>query len=87
MEEEVNQSYSEHLDTSKEVQKALIDSNFDNALDYIEIGLDSFVSDETLGEIPLVKTIVGVVKSGLKIREIFFCKKLLTFLKQFHANK
>ena len=81
------ESYSEHKDTSKEVGIALISNNFDNALDYAEIGLDAFVSDEILKEIPIVKTVVGVVKSGLKVKEIIFAKKILTFLKEFHSGK
>jgi hypothetical protein len=81
------ESYAEHKDTSKEVAKALVSNNLDNALDYAEIGLDAFVSDDILKEIPIVKTVVGVVKSGLKVREIFFTKKILTFLKEFHSGK
>ncbi|WP_345954778.1 hypothetical protein [Mucilaginibacter sp. PAMB04168] len=80
-------SYAEHKDTSKEVANALVSDNFDNALDYAEIGLDAFVSDDILKEIPIVKTVVGVVKSGLKVKEIFFTKKILTFLKEFHTGK
>lgn len=80
-------SYAEHKDTSKEVGLALVSDNFDTALDYAEIGLDAFVSDDVLKEIPIVKTVVGVVKSGLKIKEIFFAKKILTFLKEFHSGK
>ncbi len=81
------ESYAEHRDTSKEVGIALVSSNFDNALDYAEIGLDAYVSDDILKEIPIVKTLVGVVKSGLKVKEIFFAKKVLTFLKEFHSGK
>ncbi|MDF7809937.1 hypothetical protein [Hymenobacter sp. YC55] len=84
---QTEQSYAEHQDTSKQVGIALVSNNFDNALDYAEIGLDAFVSDEVLKEIPIVKTVVGVVKSGLKVKEIFFAKKILTFLKEFHSGK
>jgi hypothetical protein len=82
-----NESYQEHKNTSNEIGKALVSNNFDNALDYAEIGLDAFVSDDILKEIPIVKTVVGVVKSGLKVKEIFFTKKILTFLKEFHSGK
>lgn len=81
------ESYQEHKNTSNEIGKALISNNLDNALDYAEIGLDTFVSDDILKEIPIVKTVVGVVKSGLKVKEIFFTKKILTFLKEFHSGK
>tara|TARA_B110000114_G_C14999342_1_gene360004 strand:- start:197 stop:916 length:720 start_codon:yes stop_codon:yes gene_type:complete len=85
--EKIEESYQEHKNTSKEIGKALVSKNFDNSLDYAEIGLDTFVSDDVLKEIPIVKTVVGVVKSGLKIKEIFFTKKILTFLKEFHSGK
>lgn len=84
---ETEESYDEHNNTSKEVGKALIANNFDNAMDFAEIGLDVFVSDDILKEIPIVKTVVGVVRSGLKVKEIFFTKKILTFLKEFHSGK
>ncbi len=83
----IEESFQEHKNTSSEVGKALVSNNFDNALDYAEIGLDAFVSDDILKEIPIVKTVVGVVKSGLKVKEIFFTKKILTFLKEFHSGK
>lgn len=86
-EKKIEESYQEHKNTSSEVGKALVSNNFDNALDYAEIGLDAFVSDNILKEIPIVKTVVGVVKSGLKVKEIFFTKKILTFLKEFHSGK
>lgn len=87
VDKEIEESYAEHRNTSKEVGEALISDNFDNALDYAEIGLDAFVSSGILKEIPIVKTIVGFVKSGLKVKEIFFAKKILTFLKAFHSGK
>jgi len=83
----INESYQEHKNTSNEIGKALVSNNLDYALDYAEIGLDAFVTDDILKEIPIVKTVVGVVKSGLKIKEIFFTKKILTFLKEFHSGK
>lgn len=86
-EETTEESYSEHRDTSREVGLSLVSNNFDNALDYAEIGLDAFVTNDILKEIPIVKTVVGVVKSGLKVKEIFFAKKILTFLKEFHSGK
>jgi hypothetical protein len=59
----------------------------DLTVDYAELALDSFLDNEAVKEIPIVKSIVGVVKGGMKIREIYFAKKLLTFLKEFHASE
>lgn len=86
MQEDIDNSYNEHSNTSTEIANSLVEKNFDNALDYAELGLDSSVSNEVLKEIPIVKTVVGVAKTGLKIKEIFFCKKILSFLKQFHSG-
>jgi len=85
--ENIEQSYSEHLDTSNELKNAIKKVDFDLATDYAEIGLDSFVTDEVLKEIPIVKTLVGLTRGALKVREIHFAKKLMTFLKHFHSGK
>ncbi|MBX0290128.1 hypothetical protein K3G63_06740 [Hymenobacter sp. HSC-4F20] len=87
MSSNVEESYTEHLDTSQAVQQSLVTVNFDTGLDYAEITLDSFVTDVVLKEIPIVKSVVGVVRSGLKVKEIFFAKKILTFLKEFHSSE
>lgn len=48
--------------------------------DYSEIILDSFISDETLKNIPLVNTIVGLCHFGDDFRRNIFAKKLCRFL-------
>ena len=48
--------------------------------EYLEIGIDSIADDETLKQIPIVNTIVGVFKLGRTISDRFFVKKLLYFL-------
>src|SRR5690606_11105181 len=71
----------------KVVQKGLVTPSIDLTVDYAELALDSFLDNEAVKEIPIVKTVVGLVKGGLKVREIYFAKKLLTFLKEFHNGK
>lgn len=68
------------------IKEGLIKPGFDLGVDYAEIGLDSFLDNGAIKEIPLVKTVVGIVKGGIAIREIFLAKKLLTFLKAFHLG-
>lgn len=87
MNTDIENSYSEHLSTSSIIKDALINPNIDTTINYIEFGFDSFVSEDFLKEIPLVQTIVGIAKGALKIREIHFAKKILTFLKEFHSEK
>ncbi|MDF2431294.1 MAG: hypothetical protein JWP44_925 [Mucilaginibacter sp.] len=64
----------------------MIKSPFDLTIDYAELALDSFLDNEAIKQIPIVKTFVGLVKGGVKVHEIFFAKKLLTFLQEFHSG-
>lgn len=79
------------MEKSKSIETTLSDSLesplTDLAIDYSELSLDSFLDNEAIKEIPIVKSVVGLIKGGLKVREIFFAKKLLTFLKSFHSGK
>lgn len=71
----------------KAVEDGLSKPAFDLTQDYAELGLDSFLDNPALKELPLVKSIVGVVRGGMAIREIWLAKKLLTFLSEFHNGK
>jgi len=71
----------------KPVRDEILNPTIDIAIDYVEIGLDAFVDNDAIREIPFVKTIVGLVKGGLSIKERYDLKKLLTFFKEFHNNK
>ncbi len=70
----------------KIVQEGLVSPTIDLTVDYAELALDSFLDNEVVKEIPIVKSVVGLVKGGLKVREIYFAKKLLAFLKEFHEG-
>jgi len=48
--------------------------------DLIEVGLDSFLEDGLLKDIPIIGTIVGLAKTGIGIRDKLFAKKILKFL-------
>lgn len=49
-------------------------------LDYSEIGIDSFLSEGVLKEIPVAKTIYSLARVGANVRDYLFLKKILTFL-------
>ena len=68
------------------VDNGLIDPTLDLTIDYAELALDEFINNSVIKEIPIVKTFVGLIKVGLNIKEIFFVKKMLTFLKEFHTG-
>lgn len=59
----------------------------DVGIDFTEIGIDSFLDNEIIKDIPVVKTIFSLVKTGLAIRERCFAKNFLTFLNQYHCGK
>jgi len=59
---------------------------FDLATDYAEIGLDMLLDNDAVKEIPFVKTVVGLIKGGIWIRERNFVKKMLVFLAQYHLG-
>lgn len=64
----------------------LINPTLDLAQDYAEIGLDALLSSELVKEVPIVKTAIAFFQTGLAVRERYFVKKILVFLKEFHGN-
>jgi hypothetical protein len=44
------------------------------------------MDNPALKEIPLVKSVVGVIKGGVAVNQFFFAKKLLTFIQTFNAG-
>lgn len=59
----------------------------DTGLDYAEMGIDAFIENDIVKEIPVIKTIVSMVKVGLSIKEWNFAKKFLKFLERYHCGK
>lgn len=58
----------------------------DAAIDLIDIGLDKIFQDmqnETLEQVPVVKTLYSIIRAGLTVRDYFFLKKLLRFVSGF----
>jgi hypothetical protein len=71
---------------SKKISEELTNPSLDLGIDYAEISVDSLTEGTILEEVPVVKTILSAVKTGIAIKDYFFCKKLLIFLKEFHSN-
>ncbi|MEQ6167183.1 hypothetical protein AAOE16_08310 [Ekhidna sp. MALMAid0563] len=65
-----------------EFGKSLIDPS----LDLVEMGIDSFIDNEIIKEIPFVNILVGVSKAGISIRDKYNAKKLLLFIKEFNSG-
>ena len=52
----------------------------DLAVDYSELALDKILDNAVLNEIPIIKTILGLYKTGVGIKERFTLKKVAKFL-------
>ena len=57
----------------------------DLAAEYAELGLDGFMDDSIVAELPVAKTILSVVRVGVGIRNRLFARKLLDFLSGFRG--
>jgi hypothetical protein len=77
---------SEQTSLTQSVSDEIFNTTVDLGIEYSELGLDDFLADGMLKEIPIIKTIYSVGKLGLSIKERFFVKKLLVFLKEFHSK-
>jgi hypothetical protein len=50
------------------------------AKDYAEIGIDSFLAEGILKEIPVIGTLYAIARAGLSVSDQLFAKKLLRFM-------
>ncbi|MBI3518076.1 MAG: hypothetical protein HY062_01795 [Bacteroidetes bacterium] len=71
---------------SKQFADEMLNPSIDLAVDYSEIYIDDLIDNAALKEIPIIKSIVGVIKGGISINQFFFAKKLLTFIKDFNSG-
>lgn len=76
----------ENNDIVETTAKTIIDYNIDTIIDFSEVGFDSFFDDSLFKELPLVKTIYGVAKTGFAIKEKYMLKKVLLFINQLNNN-
>ena len=67
-------------------EKSLFMESKDVIGDYIELGIDSFVKDGILKDVPIVNTIVSVLKIGKNIHDRNLLKQTLTFINEFNSN-
>jgi len=76
-----------HTSLNESLSKELISTSMDLSVDYAEIAISDMFSNEALKEIPVIKTIIAISKTGYAIKEIHFTKKIMTFLSAFHTGK
>ncbi|GGH16816.1 hypothetical protein [Mucilaginibacter phyllosphaerae] len=68
------------------VSNEILNTSLDVGIDYAELGFDDLLNDGVLKEIPVIKTLISIAKIGINVKEKFFIKKLLTFLKELHSG-
>lgn len=66
--------------------KTIVEYNLDTAIDLAEISIDSFLDESFFKDLPLVKTVYGIAKTGVTIREKHLLKKTLIFINQLNNN-
>lgn len=64
----------------------IVNYNVDTAMDLTEIGIDSIFDNAILKNIPIVKLIYGIARTGFAIRERHMLKKILIFINQLNSN-
>lgn len=71
---------------TEDFEKSLFNDSKEILADYIEVGIDSFINDGVLKDIPIVNTIVTVLKVGKNIHDRNLLKQTLTFINEFNNN-
>ena len=71
---------------TQDFEKSLFRESRDAIGDYIELGIDSFINDGILKDVPIVNTIVAVLKVGKNIHDRNLLKQTLTFINEFNSN-
>ncbi|MNS40669.1 hypothetical protein D3C72_729940 [compost metagenome] len=74
-------------DITQIVSKEIIEKTLDLTIDFAEIGLDQFITNDVLGEIPIVKSITAFYKIGNSVINRHNTKKILNFFQEFNNNK
>lgn len=68
------------------IGNTIIDDNSDLLVDIGELGIDFVFDDSPLKEIPVVKTIYSIAKTGIAIRDRHLLNKTLIFINKLNSN-
>lgn len=71
---------------TRDLRDSLITSSEDVIKDCLELGIDSFMEDGVLKDIPIVSTIVSGLKIAKNINDRNLLKQTLTFIKEFNSG-
>lgn len=73
-------------DIVPEFNDSLVINSSDIIGDYLELGIDSILENDSLKEIPIVKTFLSIGKITKNIRERNLIKNLVIFLNEFNSG-
>jgi hypothetical protein len=77
---------NEHPNPNKTLENVIKDSELPAlAKDYAELAIDGILDDGVLKDVPLVGTIIGVMKFGNSVNKHLSAKKLYKFLFELHS--
>ena len=69
-----------------EFNDSLVIDSSDIVSDYLELGIDSILDNDSLKEIPIIKTFIGVGKITKSIRERNLMKNLVIFINELNSG-
>mgnify|MGYP004466687747 FL=1 len=69
-----------------EFNDSLVIDSSDIISDYLELGIDSILDNDSLKEIPIIKTFIGVGKITKSIRERNLMKNLVIFINELNSG-
>jgi hypothetical protein len=64
----------------KEIFETILSSTDNLGEEYLEMGLDSFLDDGIIKEVPIVNKVYSILKIGINISQAFFLKNLTNFI-------
>lgn len=76
----------ENKDIADSIGKTILECNSDVLMDIAELSIDEILADSVLKEIPFIKTVYSLVKTGLAIRDKHMAKKTLIFIQKLLTN-
>lgn len=71
---------------TEDFSKSLFCNITDITQDYSEIGIDIFIENDLIKEIPIIKTLVNIFKIGKNIRDKNLLKQTLIFMQELKKN-
>ncbi|OGM74332.1 hypothetical protein A2382_02885 [Candidatus Woesebacteria bacterium RIFOXYB1_FULL_38_16] len=63
-----------------DIVKIIADENLDEIAELAEVGIDTFLDEGLIKDIPLASTVLGIFKTVTNIRDALFIKKIAKFL-------